>query len=509
MPVDITLIFFVYGLAFFCLGLAMLFEAGRSPILAERRVLIPLVVFGLVHGSHEWIEMFLEKSYWIEVQNPFFWAWFRVVVLMVSFIALIIFGLEMLQPHTAFVGRGRVKWIIGLAVYVSLIILLGLICWGGQGNIAGCMDVIARYFLAVPGAAIAGIALYREANHSLQEGLPALGTPLRAAAIGFLVYAATQLVVSPKDFFPTNVINTENFITLTGVPIQFIRAAMAVLITLSLIRATQVTEEERKRQFIEVQRARMETLERLDEELKKKEAMRQDLLRHIVQAQEDERARIARELHDETSQILTAFSFHLAALQKVLGNDMRVEEPMQHLRNLNRRMASGIYRLMHDLRPAQLDDLGLVAALQYLCEIAEKQMGLLVRLEVLGNRRRLDPIVETAIFRIAQEAVTNTARHAEVHEAMMQMKFDSSTVRLRFSDQGVGFIEGELQNPGWGLKGIRERADSIGAKINIQSAPGEGTLVEIVLGLDENDFIDTKNDWENDRYGINSIDVGG
>ncbi len=459
----------------------MLFEAGRSPILAERRVLMPLAVFGLVHGSHEWVEMFLIKSSWFVVRNPPFWGWFRVSVLVFSFVALIIFGLQMLNPQGAFIGPYRVFWIFGLAGYVCLVLLAGLACWKSQTNIAGCFDVLARYLLAFPGAAIAGFALYREARRSVHEGISPLAPPLFAASLGFFVYAASQLVVSPLIFFPANFLNIENFQAWTGIPIQLVRAAMAVLITLSLIRATQVTEEVRKRQLIAEQHARIDALDRLDEELRKKEAMRKELLGHVVQAQEDERSRIARELHDETSQALTAFTFHLAALQKMLGHDLRFEEPLGHLRSLSRRMSLGIHRLMHDLRPALLDDLGLTAALQNLSDGAEMQMGINVEFKVSGNQRRLNPTIETALYRIAQEGLTNTARHASVQAASVRIEFNENTVMLLVSDEGIGFQVDDSTDQGWGLKGIRERADSIGARLTINSSPGKGTSIEVVV----------------------------
>jgi two-component system sensor histidine kinase UhpB len=211
--------------------------------------------------------------------------------------------------------------------------------------------------------------------------------------------------------------------------------------------------------------------------------MRQELLRHIVIAQEDERARIARELHDETAQMLTAFTFHLAALHKSIRHSPKIDEQIHYLQSLSRQMSEGIYRLVRDLRPAQLDDLGLVAALQYLVDEVYQRLELQVELQVRGERRRLDPLAETVIFRVAQEALTNVARHAEVLTARIDLWFETDRVTLRITDQGIGFNPQSLPDSGsgWGLAGMQERAESIGGKLTLRSTPGSGTMVQIVV----------------------------
>jgi len=211
--------------------------------------------------------------------------------------------------------------------------------------------------------------------------------------------------------------------------------------------------------------------------------MRQDLLRHIVVAQEDERARIARELHDETAQILTAFSFHLAALRNALPAKTNLHPQLDQIQTLSRQMSAGIYQLVRDLRPAQLDDLGLVPALQYQCDEVFNRAGLRVHLEVSGERRRFDKLVETVIYRVAQEALTNIARHAGVQEAEMQLQFEQDHISLSVIDQGKGFhVEDHSAERGrWGLEGMRERAESVSGTLLLHSTPGSGTEVEIIV----------------------------
>jgi signal transduction histidine kinase len=483
--VDITLIYFIYGLAFFSMGLAMLFGSVRSPILAEGRLLRPLAVFGILHGTHEWIEMFLQSGL-IEVQNPILWNWLRAGILIISFTSLLIFGIWIFSPQTVLTQSQRWGMNIAILIYMFVVLLVGmLISPNHDGGRVVFVDVMARYFLAVPGAAIAGIALHRQSRRAEHQVLRGLRPALQTAGWGFIIYALTQIFVPALDFFPANWINSTSFTQTFGFPIQVIRAGLAVLITISLIWATQLVDEERQRQFLAAQQAHMETLNRLERESRTRESMRQDLLRHIVVAQEDERARVARELHDETAQILTAFSFHLAALRNVLPAKADFQPQLDQLQILSRQMSVGVYQLVRDLRPAQLDDLGLVAALQYQCDEAFNRTGLKVRLSILGERRRLDKLVETVLYRVAQEALTNVARHACVQEAELTIAFQPDLASLRITDHGKGFHleDYSADRRAWGLEGMRERAESVDGSLLLHSTPGSGTEVEIIVPI--------------------------
>ena len=491
LQLNIVLVFFVYGLAFYSMGLAMMLESSRSPLLAEGRVLRPLAVFGFLHGAHEWLEMFLERSEWFELRFPVQIAMLRLSLLVFSFIALIAFGLRVLQPQRHLASKDLII-AIGLVSLYLLLILVSLVYKETLIDRLWVADALARYTLAIPGAALAALALHRQASTAQTEVRRQLKTYLQWAAGSFALYSLTQAFVPALDFFPANTINTQAFIQMTGMPIQVVRAVLAIMITVSLIRATQVVEAERKRQVLAVQKARLDALEQVRHELVEREVLRRELLRHTVIAQEDERARIARELHDETAQILTGISLNLAALHGSLDENSKESEQLTRLQGLSRKMAEGIYRLVHDLRPAQLDDLGLAAALQYLADEERRRSGLVIHLEIMGARQRLDPLIETVFFRVAQEALANVSRHAHTQEASIQLLFTPQQARLRVCDQGVGFDPSERQQPprGWGLAGMRERADSIGGLFRIQSTPGSGTVVELEAPVTQADSKD-------------------
>ncbi|MFM8319601.1 MAG: sensor histidine kinase [Chloroflexota bacterium] len=489
----ITLIYFIYGLAFFSLGLVMWLESRRSPLLVEAGTLLPLAVFGLVHGGHEWIEMFLDRAGPLVIASPPWLGWGRVALLAISFISLMIFGLLMNQPLPLLqtpeqpTRAGRLierRWAILTGIYIVVVLAVGFLLRRMDVDWMGHLDASVRYALAVPAGLSAGLALLRQSRQSLRLGLSSLSPGLRTAGWGFLLYAATQLVVQPLDVFPGSLVNTTTFLALTGVPVQLLRAAAAVLIAWSLLRVVNAVERERQQQFLAAQAERMDALNRLEEELAVRETMRQELMRSIVIAQEDERSRIARELHDETSQTLTAFSLHLAALKNQAAGSLR--ERIDLLQQLSQQIAVGIYRLVRDLRPVQLDELGLTSALAALVGDDEKRLGLEVDLEVQGRQRRLAPLVDTVLFRVAQEALTNVARHARVTEAQVLLQYAPEQVQMTISDQGIGFNPAaERSLKGLGLVGMRERVQSVGGELRLQSIPSHGTRVEVVIPLDD------------------------
>ena len=470
---NFLLIYLIYGLAFFTMGLALMLESGRSPLLVERRTLWLLALFGLLHGVHEWIEIILSLVGWLGAPFPPHFEWMRVIWLAVSFVPLLLFG--MLQQ------RSRPAFYIGCGLLLIYAIMMQVYLQLNIPETERWLDVLSRYHIAAPAGVLAGYAFWRRSRQVAQEGRFKLATHLRWAAGGLVVYGITQLFVPYLEIFPANLINAQAFLATVGFPVQALRAGMAVTVMVALLRAIYVVEQERQDELLSAQQARLEALEQVQRELEAREQLRRELLRHTVTAQEDERARIARELHDETAQILTAFSLNLATINKFISAEGI--ELLDRLQNLARQMSRGIYRLVHDLRPAQLDDLGLVPALQYLTEQEQKRNNLVVKFDVEGIRRRLDPLVETVIFRIAQEALTNVNRHAQVNRAEMKMSYLADEVIFQVKDAGQGFDPAQKLIPphGWGLAGMRERVESLGGCLSIQAAHGQGTLVEAAI----------------------------
>ncbi|MGZ6346146.1 MAG: sensor histidine kinase [Anaerolineales bacterium] len=481
--VVLLIVYFAYGLAFFGMGLTLALESERSPALTEARLLRPLAAFGMIHGVHEWLDSYLLQPVSGGIQLPPWVLWLRLGLLVASFCSLLIYGIETLRAQTIKPGISIfIVWGV-LIAYEGFILGSAIFTYRiGTTLLVNLYDVLSRYLLAVPGAILAAIALRTEAINALGDGKTRVTVFLTWAAIGFGLYGLTQLFVPAIDMFPARLLNSTGFQTVAGFPIQVIRAILAVVITLSLLRATQIVEKDRQLQLLAVQQARLEALERIQEELTKREDLRRELLRHTVRAQEDERSRIARELHDETSQVLTAFSLDLATLKTVICDRDEVKTLVDRLQSFSKQMSQGLYRLVHDLRPAQLDDLGLIPALEYLKDDSVRA-GLEVAIKIQGHARRLDPIIETVLFRVAQEALHNVVRHAQIGQARILLDFKPQEITLKVEDSGAGFdpVQSFVPPRGWGMAGMQERVESVGGLLSIKSKPNIGTVVEVAI----------------------------
>lgn len=499
MVTGIELVFFIYGLAFFSMGLVLFLESGRSPFLAEGKVLIPLATFGLIHGFHEWIEFSIMSGNQLVAVDPEWAGWIRLFLLVFSFSLLISFGVQVL-----FTSKNKINFTI--IIPAGVVVVFGFGVFFDQqfqlhlsGEVLVHIDIFTRYFLGVTGAFLAGLALLLQGKRSRIVHRKDFVITLWIASASFVIYGLTQTIVSPQNYFPANILNTTNFILMLGFPVQVIRALLAIVITISLFRAVQLADSERRAHYAAVQQDRLETLEQLKDELERRETLRQELMQHIVLAQEAERTRIARELHDETAQLLTAFNLHLASLRDSTGMDHSSSGQIRQLRSLTDRMAQSVYRMIHDLRPAQLDDLGLVPALEYLRDAMLKNYGLIVRFTVSGQRQRLDNLVETVIFRVAQEAITNVVRHAGVHEANLQLIFEEDKIHLKVHDDGIGFDLSEISvsKGAFGLAGMRERVETVGGFFQIETSPGMGCLITVTIPGMVNKPIDLFSNFNN------------
>jgi signal transduction histidine kinase len=284
-------------------------------------------------------------------------------------------------------------------------------------------------------------------------------------------------------------VNTTLFIEVFGFPVQLLRTIAAGTVAVFTVRALRLFELERQRQLEELSQARAEAQRRLNEEVAEQERLRGELLRQTVLAQEEERRHIARELHDETSQAMTALSWKLAAVEQALPDSHgeghnEVHGRIKDLRHLTEQVMNNLRQLTARLRPAVLDELGLVPALITYGDECSAHFPFTVNVQVTGARRRLPTEVETTLYRIAQEAITNVAKHAQANQAAIQLHFDEQEVALSIRDDGVGMdVETARRaaacGKGWGLAGIYERVRAVEGNVDIRSSPGAGTHLSV------------------------------
>ena len=206
-------------------------------------------------------------------------------------------------------------------------------------------------------------------------------------------------------------------------------------------------------------------------------------LQQVTRAQEEERKRVARELHDETLQNLIVIS---RQLDKITSSEALWEESLEVVRGLKKQIETAVQeirRFSNDLRPSVLDDLGLLPALELLADDLEKQ-GIVTAFKVVGEARRLSPEAEVMLFRIAQEATRNVWRHSDASIAELNLEFANSRLKMIIKDNGKGFrlpqrLGDQASKGKLGLAGMQERAKLLGATLQLDSKPRRGTKIVI------------------------------
>jgi len=656
-------IYFFYGLAFFAMGLAVLLEVERTSELRLARSVPWLAAFGLIHGGHEWFEMFEVMGH-LPPGLPL--GQIRLVLLVVSFTCLAAFGFGLSRPDNAprLTAMWRTLALVGVCLGGLIVLRFRL----SPSDWLVAASVWARYSLGMVGAAITSWALVSQGRVFANRGTPgahdceqssrvaSFGRDLAWAGLAFALYGVVgQVFVTRSALPPSNIINSDLFLRLFGVPVQLFRGVMAAVVAITIIRALRVFESERDRRLREAEQAALEaerrvqretaqlnrqlqeavnelsvlfemsrilatTLDwqavlnlaaakavdllparaamillndpepggaasvgfdapdcallvdkaqaigravieavthppdmqvagplmavplqakggllgslvicmkdvqafeskrsllltlgqelaiaienaRLYQQVQERDVLRGDLLRRAVEAQEEERKRIARELHDGIGQTFTALALGLSGVEEMMPRNINLARAqVTNLKELSTRAIAEMRHLVADLRPPQLDDLGLVPALHWLADEWRDRLSIDVHVQVIGHRHRLSPEVETVLFRIAQEALTNVAKHAHAQQAIVKLAFhqeqtpgahdyeQSSRVELIVQDNGVGMTpeqvtHRQVPHQGWGLAGIQERASLVGGTFDIDSALGRGTRLTIHIPL--------------------------
>jgi len=211
------------------------------------------------------------------------------------------------------------------------------------------------------------------------------------------------------------------------------------------------------------------------------------LASRILGAQEAERVRVSRELHDDTGQALTLLLVRLQLVEN-MSSEAQVQRELADLRELVGQTLDGVRRLAVHLGPSVLEDLGLCAALEWLADRVRAETGLVVDLSLDCECRRAAPEVAVAIFRVAQEALTNVVRHARATRVEIRLSTTGGSLELSLTDDGAGFAVGEAQgrpSQSVGLFGMAERVALVGGSFEIESRPERGTCVRMTVPIGE------------------------
>ncbi len=305
------------------------------------------------------------------------------------------------------------------------------------------------------------------------------------------------ILEEPWESVSTPLLNTTLFAPLIFIPILLLSLVALWFGARKIVQPLQNLEERARElawgdfESIETSVGGIEEIDRLQNTLiylARKVQAAQESLRDYIGAitigQEDERRRLGRELHDETIQDLIALNQRVQLLQMNV-DEGRAAEQLDEIQRMTTQTIDDLRRLIRALRPLYLDDLGLVAALEMLARETQDSAAIPLKFQHTGLEHRLSPNVELAFYRIAQEALNNIQHHANATQATLKIDYSPETITLTISDNGIGFTPPESPAefaPGghFGLLGIYERAELIGARLEIHSAEGEGTKTVVI-----------------------------
>jgi signal transduction histidine kinase len=477
-----------------------------------------LAGFGILHGTHEWVEMFLTISRQLgqlrDSGSFILLETGRHGLLAISFLCLLEFGRRLLRSAVPVAGRPLVGPLLNnitlmcAALYIGGWGVIWFILQPEWGVRLVTVDSWTRWSTGLPGTLLTAYALLLERRTFVMQGKMGIVRNLTLAALAFLWYAVFAHILGPKTpYLLSAYVNSEVFLETVGIPTQVFRAVMAAVAAVCLLRVMREFELDRQRRLQDALAAeqqlkqRMEALNRelreaarelstLYEELRQRDEIRLKLLERVVRAQEEERQRVARDLHDTVGQVLSAIIANLATLEnKVCDDHAPARAQVHQMQEYASQALDELHRLITDLRPALLDELGLVAALRWYPHYLGASLPFGVDVQVHGPARRLPPEIEIILFRIAQEALTNVMRHAHATQVTVTLDMrDDSQVTLVVEDNGCGFDVGATLAPTreqrpWGLLGMQERAELVGGTCVIASQLGQGTRVVVTIPL--------------------------
>ena len=289
---------------------------------------------------------------------------------------------------------------------------------------------------------------------------------------GLLVLLVSVSIIIPNLFILDEPVTADDIIEIIGIVI------IGLVVNLWL-ESYETDKRHRQMAYLRLENAQRE-LQRMQQNLR-------FYLKQITIAQEEERRRIAQELHDDTAQDLIAISRKVdgyISLHPSLPStdEAYFEDIHQHLN----RTLSSVRRFSQDLRPSVLDDLGLIPAIEWLVPELDKHFKYKTEIEIIGKPRRFPVETELVLFRIVQESLRNIGKHAVASRVWLTISFPPSETRLVVKDNGRGFMPpdriGDLAVSGkLGLTGMQERARLIGATLSIESSPGQGSTVTVVI----------------------------
>ena len=449
-----SLIVFVYGLAFFVLGLAIALQLRHSSRLELARSLSWLAAFGFTHGMYEWGDLFIPvQAELFGGQALFLLHRAHLILLAVSFACLFQFGVALLRPF------GRARWLhvvpgaaLAVWLFVSFFplptVFVDFMTWHDAAN------ALARYFLCFPGSLLSAYGLHKHINQWIAPlDVPHIVGPLRLA-VGLLVLYAlfAGLVPPPVSFFPGDILNSATFANVLVAPAPVFRSIIGLVLTLSIIRGLEIFDVETERVI---------------------EGMEQQ---QIVAA---ERERIGRDLHDGSIQkVYTAGLIVESALKQVEPGSIAAGRLDRGLMVLNDAIAD-LRRNLGELRTTPSNQL-LTQGFRQMAEDPRFGSFVAISLEMdIPEAETLSAARAEHVMAIANEALSNIVRHARARKVTLRVRREGDRLALTIQDDGVGIEAGAAA--GYGMRNMRDRAHLLGGNLKVDGSGGKGTTVTLEI----------------------------
>jgi signal transduction histidine kinase len=453
-----TIVFFIYGQAFFVLGLAIALQSRKHSQIALAKHLWWLAAFGLVHGVYEWAAVFIPiQETYLSIDAVNLLRLVQLALETISFFVLFQFGVELIAPES---HRNRLRFAPAIlsGIWLAMLLVLQTIAEPTFAEFRNIADALARYLLGVPGAMVAAIGLWQQARAVSQMQLPRIAQYFRGAAIAFAAYALAASFAPRSDLFPASLLNYDFLLTTLGVPAAIFRTVCGILIAYLIIRGLEIFEVEAERRLEDALQAR---------------------------AVAADRERIGRELHDGIIQSLYAAGLTLEdAALTIDENAPRAKQKIAGVIESLNRTIRDIRAYILDLRsPANPHNW--MTRLEDLVRLFRSQT--LIHTELLIEGIPHDGLEGNQcgeMLAIVREALINARKHAHASRIQVKVAYRPTELELAIADNGTGFIaETKINSMGehQGISNMQERARMIGGSLDIDSELGRGTTVRLIV----------------------------
>lgn len=459
---NFSVVIFIYGLAFFMLGVVVALRYRRHSQFRLAKRLWLLSTFAIMHGLAEWGLLFIpiQQAFLSEGVRETLWG-IQVLLWATSFLFLFVFGMYLIRDRFPVARHVEYVPLVIFGLWLARFALEPVLHPGFLMSQAwyNTADLWSRYLLALPGSVAAGIGLMMQRHDLRQVEMPRRDWYINVALIGLLGYGLAEGMIVPEaDFFPAAVLNSDTVFRTLRIPIQLLRALLGVMTAYGISRMMEVFNAENDRQL--------------------EQARRQKTL-------VEERGRIARDLHDGVIQSLYAVSLNVQRLKFLNKEQPDNYEQLKEIIQQVDRVMQDIRDYIGDLPVLSDCPTPLATAVNAMAEEFRATTKIQVEAKVTDRAgQSLTPQSKEHLYFIIKEALSNVARHSKASRVQLRCTANETDVELVISDDGVGFAVDAVEKgtrPGRGLLNMRTRVDKIGGVCQIVSSPGAGTQVKVIM----------------------------